>query len=167
MESKLQARLRAVSLSDGVYTILSRKIKEQHPNACVLYIDEITCPVIKDRYQESCARYHEQGVHYFEQCGWWRATSEDQLISAVSNGFCAATGHVTVTRDATPTPRDKDGNVFCLLYCKFAYAYLTDLPASSPAPVGSVRVDNLESPSIFIVPNEHGVVPLYVVAFST
>lgn len=55
-----------------------------------------------------------------------------------------------------------------MLFCKLVYSSLVNLKKtkthSGPA-IGQVFVDNASDPSIFAVPDDGAVIPLYVVAF--
>lgn len=167
MYPKGYAHVRAVSLTDRVYTNLSRKIKERYPGACVIYVDEIAGPEFKERYNDYCTHFSKCGVDYFEQCGWWHAAREDHVDDIVANGFSKRNSqHNIVMRDVTinlETYTHEESHF--LIYCKFAYTKLIDSHLSTPMCPGSIQVDDVANPSIFAVPERIPLVPLYALAF--
>lgn len=159
-----------ISLSSATYDDLLGQLRLSYPNVCVLFIDQINNTKIINSY----INFNDNHMDLHEEYGW-HGTKYENIVQIIEKGF--EPGHnkrsaygkgtylaknASYSKDYAP---DDVTDVSYLLYCKFAYKALIQGSCAKQIYPANAAVNNLKSPSIYVVPSANAVLPLYLVAF--
>lgn len=165
-----------VPMSNPVYDRLCEEVYKSYPNACVLFVREVSNHVLDDKYE----RYKEALGEKVQEGRGWHGTRAENISNISTDGFdpsknkCAAYGLgtyiATMASYSSTYMREDQHDISYMFHCKFAYLNKIQsrmycqrqIPGADK---GCIGVDSVESPSIFAIPQADAVIPEYVIAF--
>lgn len=165
--------LEKVSISSVKFEEICKMIEKSYPYSCILWIDQVNNDNLRinfEKYKSTLSSSHEELVLF-------HGTSESSALIIIEQGFdckknvTSAYGKgsyfaTTASYSKTYMKPCHDEISFMLVCnvlvdkkCKGSYGLVIDQTKYDTA------VDNLQKPSIYVVPNNNAVYPSYLVAF--
>jgi hypothetical protein len=143
-------------MSDKRYTDIEKRIQESYPNACILYIDEVSNPSLLQKYQELKQKLGATEVHMFH------GTKEETVPIIIRDGF-----------DPSFNVRAAFGpGVYFAENAVYSSGYMSACKKNEPTYmfyadvlVGKDKIDNHRGPNILTTVHRYGSYPRYIVAF--
>jgi hypothetical protein len=180
------AKIKRVDLGNKIFDEIDNKMRESYYDCCILYIDEIYNDELNEKY-EKCKQglIEKRGEKEIKELTLFHGTKHSSILGITEGGFKVslnrvnaygigtylspnakmATGYTNVTKgDDTYL----DGvEVSYLFYCKVLVGKKTVGKAGALLNTNEfdVGVNNVKNPTIYSIPYDDAIVPLYLVAF--
>ena len=169
----MSCQVTPVLMSNKMYDEITRLVRASYRNACVLFIDEINNPELKDLYEEQKASIvakrgivdeklvfhgtHAKLINVISREGF---DPEKNVTSAYGKGSYFA----TTAQYSQSYMKSSDKN-------EISYMFLAQLAVGKCVLSNHADddfdnyVNSLDNPSIFVTPYRYGAYPKYVIAF--
>jgi hypothetical protein len=169
----------AVPMSDARFDDVALAVMESYPNACVLWVDAIDADALRSRYDARLARALSDEAtpgRETQRLRLFHGTGKDNVGDIARHGFSSAANvraaygrgtylATTARMSQAYSPPDGDG-VSYMFVCR-AIVGVSALGRGKPAVDAGFdsAVDDLASPSLYVVPFDDAILPEFVVAF--
>lgn len=167
-----------VLMSDARYDVISNRIYESFPNACILYIDEVHNEALKREYEARRDLVRLYGP--MKELQLFHGTHNETIPLIVSNGFDPTKNRVGVYGYGTYFATKASYSVnYMKSRADVTYMFLADvivgrmtylgkkLPSGTPLEhyTWDNSVDRIVEPTMYTSPYPDGAYPRYVIAF--
>jgi len=163
---------RYVEMSDPHYNKISAYIRESFPQSCILWIEEIINPVLRQAYDARKATMPIPNEHQL-----FHGTKEEVITTIAAGGFDQSFNTTSAYGMGTYFARDASYSHAYMRPDKkgVSFMFLCDVLVGKPCQ-GTSRlvidttkydsaVDHSMNPSIFVTPHADGAYPKYIIAF--
>lgn len=164
------SKARYVEMSEPIYDIISKRIRESFPQSCICWIEEIINPSLREAYEARKSKIgNEQQLFH--------GTSENAVNAIAGGGFDPSYNTVSAYGKGTYFARDASYSYNYMKTQKngISYMFLCDVLVgrsclgSNGAVINTEKYDSsvnsLEKPTIFVTPYADGAYPKYIIAF--
>ncbi len=169
--------LEYISCTSKEYDEVANLIRKTCPNECIVSIDKVKNPKLDEEFQKVKAEIQKKRGKEPSEKIVFHGTSETGMWSIVSEGFKlslnkrSAYGYGTYCSESAAVARSyaqktqRDDNA--MLVCKMVWGtpVLGRANTAINTETADVGVDNLQKPSILVVPYTYSIIPLYAVQF--
>jgi len=166
-----------IPLSDPIFDEVADMIRRSYNNACILWLDEVRNPLLQERYETYKEELRAKCGTGVQELLLFHGTKEYSINAIVRDGFdhtmntTSAYGKGTYfAKEALlSTHYSKSGHddISFMFVCKFACH--TPCIGSTNKVIDTTKYDyavnNIQSPTIYAIPNDDAALPVYVVAF--
>lgn len=168
--------LTKVSVSSPIFDDISSYISSSYPNSCIIFIDEIMNVDLLDAY-ETRKEIIKNNRGYVKELRLFHGTKKDIFPKIIKNGFKKEFNKVsafgkgtyfstTASYSLSYTDVDKE-ELSYLFVCNVLVGNSTC--AKNNMEIDIINYDNgvndLNNPSIYVIPHDDAIYPLYVVGF--
>lgn len=165
--------VKPVLMDDPIYDEICDKVQKSYPNSCVCYIDRVVNIDMEKRYKDYVINL---GNRLVSEKRLFHGTSKSNIRAIIKEGFKASynktsaygIGTYLATRaDYSKTyAKPSDDGLSFMFICRAAIgrACLGNNSKQIPEEFDTA-VNNLENPTIYVMPNDDSVLPEYVIAF--
>jgi Poly(ADP-ribose) polymerase catalytic domain len=172
MELQVQGLFKPVCLSSPLYDEVCARIRDSYPNSCVLYIDEVTNPELRQKYEA-----RKDSIPNVQEKRLFHGTKFVNIDSIAKHGFdtklnkTSAFGRGTYFATNASYSREysnKDQeDISYMFLCDVLVGRCKRFGGSEKIDTESydTGVDSVEAPSIYVCPYNDGCYPTYLVAF--
>ena len=172
------ASLQPLLMSDKRYDEISARVRKSYPNACILYIDEIINPALKEAYEFQKAELQRiRGPDKIKELSLFHGTSEKCALSIATSGYDVSKNRVAAFGLGTYFAPDAATSLGYVKDNEKKESFML----SNLVLIGSIgmygsnqeiitdvhdnSVNNMMHPTIFVTPYNHGALPQYLIAF--
>jgi hypothetical protein len=165
-------KIKTVDTSDKKFDEVETLVRKSYPKSCIVYIKEITNEYLEKKYEEYKKTMNENPTELLA----FHGTKPDAVKAIIYDGFreeyikvaAYGFGHYFAKNCSYSqgyATDDIDG-ISTVFICKIALGKCkTGRSFEKITPDYDNFVDNLKKPSIYVVTNNHGVIPKYEVGF--
>lgn len=172
--------LTPLSLSDPMFDKLSDAIMKSYPNACILWIEQVENPALKERYNAyKCELEKQIGNDNTKELQLFHGSSKAAIQSIINNGFDAGMNKtsaygigsyfaVNASYSKSYARNERmDDNISYMILCNVCVGRTCQ--GVSNRVIDSTKyenfVDNTVSPTIYVAPHDASIYPAYIIAF--
>ncbi len=186
LEQLKEAKIERIDIGDKLFDELDEKIRKSYDNCCILYIDKIINNKLNENYENLKKKLIEKrGENCIEELYLFHGTKNSSILGISEEGFKVslnrvnafgvgtylspnaklASGYTNINKDDTTF---LDGvEISYLIYCKALIGKKTigknaQLLNTEQFDVG---VNSLKNTTIYSIPYDSAVLPLYIIAF--
>jgi hypothetical protein len=176
--------VRRVGLGERIFDEIDEKIRKSYPESCILYIDEITNPILLERFEtrRGIMISHSIDVKEIEM---FHGTKTKSIQPIMEDGYKASYSTVCAYGKGTYfsplaqlalkyTTKEKEDPTF-LMGCEVSYLFLNKIL------VGRIKIgkngeiidpekydascNSLKNTTIYSIQNDHAILPTYLIGF--
>jgi poly [ADP-ribose] polymerase 7/11/12/13 len=165
-----------VELGNKEYDRLSDLVRASYPNSCIVWIEEVTNPELRQQYELQRNELMEKRGGFIEERELFHGTNEHSIHSIVEVGFDPSLNKASVYGLGTYFARDAKYSFSYMVPNRneISYMFLADVLVGNMMvgghslripPTHDTAVNGLQNPSIFVTPYRYGAYPKYIIAF--
>ncbi len=186
LEQLKNAKIKRVNLGDKLFDEIDEKMRQSYENCCILYIDEIKNDKLNENYERLKQKLIEKRKGFeFKELNLFHGTKHSSILGISEEGFKVSLNRVNaygIGSYLSPNAKlasgytniNKGDNTYLdgvevsyLFYCKVLIGKSTigksgKLLNTEEYDVG---VNNLKDTTIYSIPYDEAVIPLYLIAF--
>ena len=167
--------VRYVEMKEAIYDIISKRIRESFPEACIVWIEENENIDLYSKYENRKKEIAK--VASVNEVQWFHGTREENITKIAIEGFDPAFNKTSAYGKGTYFAKNASySNSYMAPNAQgISFMFLCDVLMGKPC-MGSPQlkietdlyhsaIDNFNSPSILVTPFKDAAYPKYIVAF--
>lgn len=183
-ENPSSLSVRRVGLGERIFDEIDEKIRKSYPESCILYIDEITNPILLERYKTRKGIIISQGID-LKEMEMFHGTKTKSIQPIMKDGYKASYSTVCAYGKGTYfsplaqlalkyTAKEKEDPTF-LMGCEVSYLFLNKVLIGRMKIGRNAEVidqekynascNSLKNTTIYSIQNDHAILPTYLIGF--